>query len=288
MRLVELGADKIPAVAIGTWSWGTGLNGGNRIFGNSYGFEELLPVFKYGVQKGLTLWDTAAVYGMGASEAILGACIKQYSDIIISTKFTPFGIQRKNAMIKSFGKSTKRLNLKSINIYWIHNASNVNKWTRQAVDLYKTGKVRHIGVSNHNLAQIRETSDILEWCKGNDTRFFAYMVLEQGALTGKYSAINPFKPGTKRAKAFPVETLHKLAPLNDCMETIAEKHCAEASQVAIAWAIGKGTIPLVGATKIPQIESISKADKIILDKSETERIEQAALKTGVIAKASWE
>lgn len=315
MKFVELGNDKIPAIAIGTWSWGTGFNGGNKIFGNTYEFLELFPVFKCGVEKGLTLWDTAAVYGMGASEKILGKCMKQFPNILISTKFTPFGIQNKKAMQKSFDKSTERLNHTPIDIYWIHNASNVKKWVNQTVCLYNAGKIKHIGVSNHSLEQVKEASKILEangihldavqnhysllyrkseeegileWCNRNNTRFFAYMVLEQGALTGKYNASNPFQAGTRRAKAFPPETLKKLEQLINCMKTIGERYQAEVSQVAIAWAMGKGTIPLVGATKVSQIESLSKVDEIILTPKEIELIEQKALDTGVSVKASWE
>ncbi|CAK7031731.1 MAG: hypothetical protein DESF_01334 [Desulfovibrio sp.] len=62
----------IPAVALGTWSWGVGAVGGNEIFGNNLTEAQLKPVFEAGLQNGLNLWDTAAVYGMGASETILG------------------------------------------------------------------------------------------------------------------------------------------------------------------------------------------------------------------------
>lgn len=315
MRTVRLGNDEIPAIAIGTWSWGTGINGGNKVFGNSYGFEDLLPVFKSGVERGLTLWDTAAVYGMGASETILGRCIEQFEDIIISTKFTPLVMQSKKALIKSFQKSTERLNHETIDLYWIHNPSNSKKWISQAANLYKAGKIKHIGVSNHNLKQIEEATEILEsygihldavqnhysllyrkseeegilkWCRENDTRFFAYMVLEQGALTGNYSESKPFQGKNRRTKAFPPETLGKIEPLLNTMQVIADNHNANVSQIAIAWAVGKGTVPLVGATKVYQIESISGADKIILEQSEMELLEQAALKTGVSTKAGWE
>lgn len=315
MRTVELGNDRIPPIAIGTWSWGTGINGGDKVFGNSYGFDELYSVFKNGVEKGLTLWDTAAVYGMGASETILGKCIEQYKNIDVSTKFTPFGIQNKKEMIKSFNKSIDRLNRESITIYWIHNASNIEKWTKQAAELFKSGKVKHIGVSNHNLKQVQQASGILEsygihfdavqnhysllyrkseeegildWCKRNHTCFFSYMVLEQGTLTGKYNAINPFNSGTRRSDAYPAEVLKKIEPLVSCMQDIAKNYNADVSQIAIAWAIKKGTVPLVGATKVYQIESISKADEINLTKEEMELLEQEAKKTGINTKAGWE
>lgn len=56
---------------MGTWSWGVGINGGNQIFGKEYKEEDLRSVFEKGIKEGFTLWDTAAVYGYGASETIL-------------------------------------------------------------------------------------------------------------------------------------------------------------------------------------------------------------------------
>ena len=57
---------------MGAWSWGVGGNGGDRVFGNTLTKEDLWPVVRRGMELGLNLWDTAAVYGMGASETILG------------------------------------------------------------------------------------------------------------------------------------------------------------------------------------------------------------------------
>ena len=68
---------KLPPLALGAWSWGTGMAGGDQGFGNHY-FED-------------ALWDTAAVYGEGTSERILGNFVKDVprEDVLISTKFTP-------------------------------------------------------------------------------------------------------------------------------------------------------------------------------------------------------
>ena len=315
MRTVQLGNDTIPAIAIGTWSWGVGINGGKGVFGNTYGFEDLFPVFEAGIKNGLTLWDTAAVYGMGASEAILGECIQKTNPITLSTKFTPMGFQTKKAMEKYCNKSIERLHQSSVDLYWVHNPANVKKWTNQAIALYQSGKIKHIGVSNHNLNQIKEASKILEakgihldavqnhysilyrcseqegiidWCEKNNTRFFAYMVLEQGALTGRFTETNPFPAKTRRAKAFPPKRLKELEPLLIYMGELAKTYQADISQIAIAWAIAKKTIPLVGATKVSQIESILKADGITLTVEEIEEMENQALKTGVSVKASWE
>ena len=65
-----------PKIALGTWSWGVGVAGGDQVFGNHLGEAELKAVFDAAMEKGLNLWDTATVYGMGASEDILGAFAK--------------------------------------------------------------------------------------------------------------------------------------------------------------------------------------------------------------------
>ncbi len=52
MKYAKLGDIEIPAIALGTWSWGTGINGGNQIFGNSYGEEDLKPVFELAMKQG--------------------------------------------------------------------------------------------------------------------------------------------------------------------------------------------------------------------------------------------
>ena len=68
-----MSSKNFPAVALGTWSWGTGAVGGNEVFGNHLDVAELKPVFDAAMNAGLTLWDTAVVYGMGASERVLGS-----------------------------------------------------------------------------------------------------------------------------------------------------------------------------------------------------------------------
>ena len=63
---------KLPKLALGAWSWGSGIAGGDLVFGNHLDENDLKPVFDAALQTGLNLWDTATVYGMGASEDILG------------------------------------------------------------------------------------------------------------------------------------------------------------------------------------------------------------------------
>ena len=63
----------LPKIALGAWSWGSGTVGGDQVFGNHLEEKDLQPIFDAAMGKELNLWDTAMVYGMGASEDILGS-----------------------------------------------------------------------------------------------------------------------------------------------------------------------------------------------------------------------
>ncbi|MDE6751449.1 MAG: aldo/keto reductase, partial [Eubacterium sp.] len=220
----------MPKVALVAWSWGTGAVGGDMVFGNHLSQEDLKPVFENAIKNGLNLWDTAAVYGEGSSEIILGGFIKNVcrDDIYISTKFTPqIASNSPNAMQKMLNESKKRLNTDYIDLYWIHNPMDIEKYTPMLIPLAKSGQIKQIGVSNHNLNEIKrvneilgkeglkisavqnhfsllhrssEKAGILEYCKQNHITFYSYMVLEQGALTGKYNIEKPFPKGSNRAE----------------------------------------------------------------------------------------
>ena len=81
----------MPRIAMGAWSWGAGAAGGDQVFGQHLIANDLKPVFDKAMELGLNLWDTAAVYGEGSSERILGNFVKNAGpeNVILSTKFTP-------------------------------------------------------------------------------------------------------------------------------------------------------------------------------------------------------
>lgn len=78
---------KMPKIAMGAWSWGAGAAGGDQVFGNHLFENDLKPVFDKAMELGVNLWDTAAVYGEGTSERILGNFVKELrrEDVILST-----------------------------------------------------------------------------------------------------------------------------------------------------------------------------------------------------------
>ncbi len=269
------------------------------------------------MKQGLNLWDTAVVYGMGTSENILGELTKDTSqeDLILSTKFTPqIEDGTPDAMQNMLNGSRERLHTDVIDIYWIHNPMDVEKYTPMLVPLAKNGQIRRIGVSNHNLAEIKraneilgtaglkisavqnhyslmnrssETSGILDYCKENGITFFAYMVLEQGALSGNYDTAHPFPTDSERGRTYnPV--LPQIEKLTAEMKKVADAHCATVAQIATAWAIGKGTLPIIGVTKVHHVEDAAKAVQIELTSEEIHRLEQAADETGVSTIRYWE
>ena len=94
---------KIPPCMIGTWAWGTGMNGSRLVFGKSYSEEQLAQTFDTAYHAGFRFWDTAEVYGMGNAERMLKKCIEDKSDIFISTKHQPKKIYQKGEVIKEAG-----------------------------------------------------------------------------------------------------------------------------------------------------------------------------------------
>ena len=132
-----------------------------------------------------------------------------------------------------------------------------------------------------------ESSGILDYCKENGIVFFAYMVLEQGALSGKYDTEHPFPDGSDRAKSYnPI--LPQLTELVAAMKEIGEAHGLSAAQVGTAWAIAKGTLPIIGVTKVRHVEDAVKAASITLTPEEIMRLENLADKANVSTIREWE
>ena len=151
-------------IALGTWAWGAGMFGGDTVFGSNTDESNLKPVFEAAMKAGLNLWDTATAYGMGESERILGhlAASHPREDVLISTKFTPqMAEMYDNDVVKMAEASLERMGLDYIDMYWIHNPMDVERWTPGLIPLLKSGKVRKVGVSNHNIQEIRRANEIL-------------------------------------------------------------------------------------------------------------------------------
>ncbi len=213
-----------------------------------------------------------------------------------------------------FHTSAELLGTDYMDFYWIHNPVGAPKWVTELIPLAKSGKIGKIGLSNHNLAEIKEaatilekeglkisaiqnhfsllnrsseTSGILDYCKENGIIFFSYMVLEQGALSGKYDTQHPFPADSDRGNTYN-PMLPQLEKLNAALKEIADRHGVAVAQLPVAWAIAKGTLPIIGVTKVHHVEDAAKAAALELTDDEVKEMEELAAKMDINVIRYWE
>jgi aryl-alcohol dehydrogenase-like predicted oxidoreductase len=250
---------------------------------------------------------------MGTCETFLGNLIQGRDDIFLSTKYFPGKKYKSGALTKSFEESCKRLGRDSIDLFWIHVPNHLTENLKEAIALIKAGRIGKIGISNVSLEHIKsakallekegillggvqnhfsllrnDQSAIMDFCKENKIDYYAYMVMEQGALSGHYNDKHTFPLFSMRAFAFPKRKFKRIAKLLDIMKELAQKYDIDASQIPILWVIGKGAIPIVGLTKPAHAETLYKASHISLTAEEVDMLEKEALLTGIRQQGVWE
>lgn len=313
MQYIVLEGEQFPAIALGTSGWGDSTDS-SALFGNFFGrkpkqnlgIEEVEDVFLKGMELGYTLWDTAAIYGNGASEEILGQLMEKYKlDCRLSTKYTPYGMERKKRLSKVFEESRKRLHKSSMDIYWIHNASNVKKWISAVVPLMKEGKIRHLGVANHNLEQIQQAQKLLEkeglrisavqdhfsllyqqvkregilpWCKENDVIFFGYFVLEQGAFDGTERSMLNFAEQMKLYGGKKKDILSGLTGLYEKMDEFSAKYGVAKEALAVGYVLREGVLPVIEVKKERELQILEQAFELPMEEAEYKVLEEYAKK----------
>ena len=313
---LNISDSNLPKICLGAWAWGN-----DGTFGNQLTSESLKPIFDKAMEKGLNLWDTAFAYGMGTSEKTLASFIKDIprNKVLISDKFTPQCIDASagDPFKDMIEKQLKLMNLSKFDIYWIHNVADAPKWIEELAKYFQNKKPEQIpliGVSNHNLAEIKqaveiltkyglklsavqnhfsllnrssEKSGILKYCNENKIHFFSYMVLEQGALSGKYDTKNPMPENSERGKIYNPQ-MEKIEKLNEELKKLAEKYKVKVALIPMAWSICKGTLPIIGVTKTEQVEDAFAASKIKLTKDEISGLENFAEKLDINVIRFWE
>lgn len=306
----------IPACMIGTWAWGKGINGSKMIFGKTYSQEQLTETFCTAYEAGFNFWDTAEVYGMGNAEKILGQCIAKNNskDILISTKHMPSKKYKEGAVTAAINGSLKRMGIDSIDLYWLHKPYALQENILEMIPFLKSGTIKQTGLSNCNITQIKEAQkilaknglklaavqnhfsllsmdrqeEILAYCIKENLLFFGYMVLEQGALSGKYDGDNPFPAFSMRSLSFGKRKFRRIQRLLDFEKELSKKYDTDVSQISIAWAVSKQVIPIVGLTKPVQAESLKAGLSVKLTAIEIKKLEFLARESGVTCKGSWE
>jgi aryl-alcohol dehydrogenase-like predicted oxidoreductase len=296
MRYSLLGRSglRVSQIALGTMTFGPGADW-------SRSEDESRAVFDAYVDAGGNFIDTANMYTGGESEKIVGRLVASDRErFVIATKYAnavpgsgnpnAAGMHRKSLM-QSLDASLKRLDVEYIDLYFVHwwdFTTPVEEVHRTLDDAVSAGKILHIGLSDvpawvvsraqafsdlrglapiaamqleYSLVQRSIEREHLPLAKTHDIGVTAWSPLAGGILTGKYTG-KPADAGSKRMDSM------QLQPLDDrnrkialALDTVADQLGAKPSQVALAWAMSRGVIPIVGATRPEQlIENLEAAD----------------------------
>ncbi len=276
-----------PQLGIGTWAWGDSLFWG---YGSDYGAKEVEKAFEAAIANGVTLFDTAEVYGLGESERLLGRFLKQTTQPIqIATKYFPlpwrFG---KQAVTDALTASLKRLDVEQIALYQVHMPFDFFMGQPTLMEALasevKRGRILTVGVSNYSATQMQqahellakydvplavnqvryslltraiEQNGILKTARELGITILAYSPLDQGLLTGKYTPERQERVtgARKLDPKFSDSGLRKIEPLINQLELLGEKYQKTTVQVALNWLIAQGNvIPIPGAKTPRQAE----------------------------------
>ncbi|HBF73810.1 MAG TPA: oxidoreductase [Lactobacillus sp.] len=307
-KTVKIGKSEVTSTPLGL---GTNAVGGYNLFPN-LNDEDGLNIVKTGIENGITLLDTAYVYGLGHSEELVGQAIKDFDrhQLVIATKGA-HDFSSGEQVIRNDPKfitqqvddSLKRLGTDYIDIYYLHfpdhdtpRAEAVGALQR----LREQGKIRAIGVSNFSLDQIKEANadgyvdvvedefsllhqdrgaDMLPYLKENNISFVPYFPLASGLLTGKYQRDIAFPEDDIRSQIadFQEPRYGKILTAVDAVRPIAEAHDATVAQTVLAWYIKNPLISVVipGAKKPEQVAANAKALNVELSDEEFKQIDDA-------------
>jgi aryl-alcohol dehydrogenase-like predicted oxidoreductase len=317
MDFIQLGRTDlhVSRLAFGTWS-----------FGGDWGpvqVEDGKAAIRTALDLGINFFDTAQAYGFGASEQMLGEALQpeiraHRDEVVLATKG---GLRKQGDQLvrdsspaslrQGLELSLRALGTDVIDLYQVHwpDPNTPFDETAEALDAFvKEGKVRYIGVSNFDAAQMAcfeqtrkidtlqppyhlfrrdiETS-ILPYAVRNRIGVLIYGPLAHGLLTGKFTPNTPFAAGDWRSKSpmFQGEQLRRNLQTVRDLQRFAEQREFPVGQLAIAWTLANPAVDvaIVGARTPSQIQQTAPAAEIHLsnaDLGEIEHIMQRALPVG--------
>jgi aryl-alcohol dehydrogenase-like predicted oxidoreductase len=310
---------EITPVGFGAWAIG----GGDWAF--SWGPQEdaqSVAAIRYAVEQGVNWIDTAAVYGLGHSEEVVGRALKEIPDSDRPYVFTKCGLvwdlnERTKPPLRT-GKevrrevedSLRRLGIERIDLYQMHRPAEdgtpLEEYWQTLLDLKAEGKVRAVGLSNHDVAQLdvaeklghvdslqppfsaihRSAAAEIGWCAAHDTGVIVYSPMQAGLLTGAFSkervAGLPDDDWRKRHPDFTTNLDANLA-FADALVPVAKRHEVQPAAVAVAWTLAwRGvTGAIVGARRPDQIDGWLAAADLELTDADLNEVAAAIEHTGV-------
>jgi aryl-alcohol dehydrogenase-like predicted oxidoreductase len=301
MRYVEASGLRTSVIGLGAWQFGSPEWGWGRDFGPA----EAQAIVERARSLGITLIDTAEVYGRGESERVLGrilAATGARESFVLASTVAPNWPTTERVKAAAHA-SLARLGTDRIDLYQVH-------WPNPLVPQSSTmsgmrtlqdgGLVRYVGVSNYGLARWREAEaalgrpvvsdqvqynllrrlperDLVPYAARRGRLVIACSPLAQGVLGGRYSAGN-VPTGIREVNLlFSEENLRRAEPVLEALREVAAAHDATPAQIALAWVIHHPhVVAIPGAKSAAQVESNSAAADIVLADDEYLHLTQAS------------
>jgi aryl-alcohol dehydrogenase-like predicted oxidoreductase len=300
----------VAPLGVGAWAWGSTRLWG---YGKEYNRSDVGKAFRTSMAEGITLVDTAEMYGNGASERIIGEILREggfEATPIIATKFAPLPYRfSAKSLLSAVDKSLERLGIETIDLYQIHFPNpifKINSLMDALAETVKAGKVRRVGVSNYDADQMQrahdrlashgvslasnqveysllqrapETNRVLEASRDLGVTLIAYSPIAQGLLTGKYGlGVRPSGLVRRMGRAFGEQNLKKIEPVLNILREIGEAHDKQPAQVALNWLITqRNAFPIPGAKNERQARQNAGALGWEMTGEEAEKLELATL-----------
>lgn len=305
MKKVQLGKSDVEVFPI---ALGTNAVGGHNLY-NNLDEEQGKEVVRTALKNGVTLLDTAFIYGPERSEELVGEAVKEFSrdEYKIATKGAHYFDENNEEHISNnpqflkeqVENSLRRLQLDYIDLYYIHFPDNDTP-KDQAVaalkELKDQGKIKAIGVSNFSLEQLKEANKdgyvdvvqmeynllnrgnehIFNYTSENDITFIPYFPLVSGLLAGKYNKSSRFDDLRADNPAFQGDKFKENLEKVDKLRDIADNHDVEVAHIVLAFYLTRPSLDVVipGAKKSDQVVENLKTLDIKLTDSEIEKINQ--------------
>ncbi|MBZ0211930.1 MAG: aldo/keto reductase [Hyphomicrobium sp.] len=312
----------ITPVGLGAWAIG----GGDWAVGwGSQDDKQSIAAIRHAVERGVNWIDTAAIYGLGHSEEIVRRALM---DIPVSQRplvFTKCGLRWDEAdrmapphnvgdpksIRFELEASLKRLGVDRIDLYQMHwparDGTPIEEYWQALLDLKAEGKVRAIGLSNHNVAQLEAAEKIghvdtlqppfsairrefaaaeLPWCVRHDTGVIVYSPMQAGLLTGAFTAARaktlPANDWRSRNAEFTGDKLKANLELAETMQAVGKRHGTSAAAAAIAWTLAWPGVSgaIVGAREPAQVDGWIDAATLHLRQADLDEIAATIERTG--------
>jgi len=299
---------------------GLGCMGMSTSYGRVPDKQEMISLLRAAVDRGITFFDTAEVYGPFTNEELVGEALSPIRDqVIIATKFgfdlettgqPTWGVDSRPEHIKEVADaSLKRLKTDYIDLFYQHRVDPnvpIEDVAGAVKDLIDAGKVRHFGLSEPGLKTIRRAhavqpvtaiqneyslwtrtpeAEVLPLLEELGIGFVPYSPLGRGFLTGKIDENTTFESTDFRNKLprFSAEARKANQTLVDLLQSIGESKNATPAQIALAWLLAQKPwiVPIPGTTKLNRLEENIGAVELELSDDDLREIDNAASKIKV-------